>query len=583
MAKDLKVKVRLEGDSRGAERAIKRTDKSLSKFASGIKNKLFALTAAFASVLGALKLVESAGERLGQRRALERSLESQGAAIDEFIGKLKSLSNNQIATSDIILASNRALALGISKDDIPGLLEAATKASVSLGISATQAFNDITTGVGRASPLILDNLGIVVDAVKIYSDFADSVGKTVEELTKQEKTAALTAAVIKTAGKGAEDFADAQSKVTVALAQSTAKLKDWFENTTNAVASSEKLAEVIEGTSSVLGNYGTALGVVLTKLGALVPAQDSWARSLATSRDFLRGLTAGVSEVLIAINEYGESVTNLKAIQEESDRVTKLLNDRRAEEVRLLDDSVRATSEFAKAQEDAAARTARIEAALKGEATALQKLGEALGIVTAAELEAEVRAIEEAMQAARDATLGFSQELIDAEAEGTRQVESLRLRADNMRRGLGDMGKAAADAALGFTDLNSAAETTGENIDELGDSIDDTTDGAGAMSAAMRTVAVAVEDSGTRALTAAQRFNELAEAAGRAAAVADAVARGGRTSSDGRRVHLPGGGSRLTREPGLRQSTVLQGGTGLSDFGSGGRFSLNPDGTLRPT
>jgi len=65
-----------------------------------------------------------------------------------------------------------------------------------MGISTTQAFNDIVTGIGRASPHILDNLGIVIDAEGKYQAYAEAVGKTAEELTKAEKTQALLNGVL---------------------------------------------------------------------------------------------------------------------------------------------------------------------------------------------------------------------------------------------------------------------------------------------------------------------------------------------------------------------------------------------------
>ena len=60
-----------------------------------------------------------------------------------------------------------------------------------MGLSTTQAFNDIVTGIGRMSPLILDNLGIMVDANTTFTDYAASIGKTSNELTGMEKRQAL--------------------------------------------------------------------------------------------------------------------------------------------------------------------------------------------------------------------------------------------------------------------------------------------------------------------------------------------------------------------------------------------------------
>lgn len=41
------------------------------------------------------------------------------------------------------------------------LLQVAVVRGQAMGLSAEQAFNDIVTGIGRMSPMILDNLGIV--------------------------------------------------------------------------------------------------------------------------------------------------------------------------------------------------------------------------------------------------------------------------------------------------------------------------------------------------------------------------------------------------------------------------------------
>jgi hypothetical protein len=65
------------------------------------------------------------------------------------------------------------------------------------GQSMTEAFNDITLGVARQSRMILDNLGIIIDADKAYQDYAKTLGKTAESLTETEKRQAFMNAVVK--------------------------------------------------------------------------------------------------------------------------------------------------------------------------------------------------------------------------------------------------------------------------------------------------------------------------------------------------------------------------------------------------
>lgn len=249
---DLKAKIRLEGDASGANRAIKQTEKGFSKFASNVKKNALAIGAALASLVGAFRLIKSSAEKAGQSTAFQSGLASQGIAADEFIAKLREVSDSQIANADLILATNRAIALGIRADDLPKLLQTAAQASVKLGVSMTQAFNDITTGVGRASPLILDNLGIVVDSVRVYKSYAEEIGKTVEQLTKMERTQALTNEVIRGGLDTTKKFTDAQSELQRSISKGTAALNN-----------------IKEATGTVLGGLVqmTVSGVLVATLG----------------------------------------------------------------------------------------------------------------------------------------------------------------------------------------------------------------------------------------------------------------------------------------------------------------------------
>lgn len=62
-------------------------------------------------------------------------------------------------------------------------------------MSASQAVSDVITGIGRMSPQILDNLGIV-GATKAIDDYAKSLGKTSEQLTDVERKQALVNVVL---------------------------------------------------------------------------------------------------------------------------------------------------------------------------------------------------------------------------------------------------------------------------------------------------------------------------------------------------------------------------------------------------
>lgn len=116
-----------------------------------------------------------------------------GGDMDLIIKKIQEASHFSVSEMDIIASANKAMMLGLGADadQLANLMEIAAFRGRAMGLSTTQAFDDIVRGIGRASPLILDNLGIVIDAEATYQAYADAIGVSKDELTKAQKTQAL--------------------------------------------------------------------------------------------------------------------------------------------------------------------------------------------------------------------------------------------------------------------------------------------------------------------------------------------------------------------------------------------------------
>lgn len=128
------------------------------------------------------------------------SLASQGGgSAAAMLEGIREASRGAISDYDLMLTANRAMLLGVaqSTEQMVQLMDVARARSQALGVSTAEAFGDIVTGIGRMSPLILDNLGIVVDQAQANEVYAASIGKAVAALTEQEKKQALVNAVIK--------------------------------------------------------------------------------------------------------------------------------------------------------------------------------------------------------------------------------------------------------------------------------------------------------------------------------------------------------------------------------------------------
>jgi len=122
--------------------------------------------------------------------------QSMGKDATTEFNKIKVASAGMIDDKALTESANKAMSLGIPIESLSSLMEIARAKSRDMGTTTQQAFNDIATGVGRASPLILDNLGLSLKLGAANEAMAAKLGKTVAELTDQEKKTAILNATI---------------------------------------------------------------------------------------------------------------------------------------------------------------------------------------------------------------------------------------------------------------------------------------------------------------------------------------------------------------------------------------------------
>ena len=155
-----------------------------------------------------------------------------GGNMDEIIMKVREASNNTVSDMDIIASANKAMMLGLGADadELAELMEVAAFRGRAMGVSTTQAFDDIVRGIGRASPMILDNLGIVISADETHRDYAESIGKTKDELTKAEKTQALMNKVLEDGNRMLEEAGGLQDDSLSSIERMDASWKNFTDN-----------------------------------------------------------------------------------------------------------------------------------------------------------------------------------------------------------------------------------------------------------------------------------------------------------------------------------------------------------------
>ena len=206
--------------------------------------------------------------------AFERLTLAQGLSADKMQNEIRAATRGLVTDMDAMGASNKALLLGlpITESEMGDMAAAAVTLGQAMGQKAGKSLDDLITALGRASPLILDNLGLTVKVGDANKAYAKDLGKSVKSLTEAEKkqaffNAAMDAARIKTAELGgvqstAAGYVD-QLKV------SATNLSDSF------LASGQGVLAALEGTAAAAGGMILALAngpAAMTAIKAAGPA-----------------------------------------------------------------------------------------------------------------------------------------------------------------------------------------------------------------------------------------------------------------------------------------------------------------------
>lgn len=268
-----------------------------SKKTSDLRNALLAVGAALtatgaAGYLYFTAISKSFATYESTRQAFTNAL---GADSTKMLADLTAATKGAVTQSDLILAANRALALGIDQSAIPRLAEIAEAASRVMGTDMSDAFDDITTGVGRQSRMILDNLGIIVNETEAYDAYAASLGKTASALSETERRAAFLNAVMEN-GQALIDMAgDSEDSLALSIKKSASAIEAmnlamgqassgpmmaWYNLIANIATRVANLPEPLLSLIAVIGMAGTTVsgitGPLMLQAAAVMFLRQQW-------------------------------------------------------------------------------------------------------------------------------------------------------------------------------------------------------------------------------------------------------------------------------------------------------------------
>lgn len=230
---------------------------------------------------------------------------------DSALTKLRASTKGTVTDFELMRVTNLALA-GASQtfakqfgEALPEVLNLARVQAQATGQDVNYLVSSLVTGIKRASPLLIDNTGIVLKVGEANETLAKKLGKSVEALSAEEKQIAVLNSVL-AAGKGITDqYANAQEYASTKAARAQTSIQ-------NAIAAVQVAVEpiassVLEAVNLVLDNLGkigagimTVLQPIINIIATIVTAITS---ILAPVINFIGDLIGGVFGAIGSIVE----------------------------------------------------------------------------------------------------------------------------------------------------------------------------------------------------------------------------------------------------------------------------------------
>jgi hypothetical protein len=205
--------------------------------------------------------------------------------------KFQRATDGTISSIELMTQANNAMLLGItdSEDQMAEMFDIAQRLASALGKDTAFGVESLVTGLGRQSKLMLDNLGIMVDVEKANQDFAQSLGKTVEQLTDQEKKQAFVNATLDSARELVNNLGEEQLTTNDSIARMSAsfddlsitlgnKLSPIFTSLANGIT---KLIDSVDSGINKIDEFGEEINGVLI---------DDKTTEIEKFRESIRGL-----------------------------------------------------------------------------------------------------------------------------------------------------------------------------------------------------------------------------------------------------------------------------------------------------
>lgn len=346
---DQNVKITLTGDAKNLISAMKTAGIEVKGFgqesektAKGFKKTWgelkglggeLGLTMGLGQIVGGLKdfgvaSIQAAGQAQQLGAATDSLAKKYGESGESMVAAIQSASNGTIGSLDAMQAANKAMMFGLVENgqQMADLTKIAVTLGAAMGQDAAKSFDDLTTALGRQSPMILDNLGITLKLEEAYAIYAAQLGKTAEQLTDAEKKQAFVSAALEKGREKVEELGGVQNNMATQTQAMTAAWSDFqveFGEAITKLGQSTGIMDGVTGAINALADGATAWQGVLDNNATISRINERAAKNLGFE---LKNLNAQFGMGGLTTEQWQKAQQDAAAQLAEEERQTKYVN-----------------------------------------------------------------------------------------------------------------------------------------------------------------------------------------------------------------------------------------------------------------
>lgn len=277
---------------------------------SGVSAGTVAAAAGVAALATAFVALGTRGASFrGLGESFDRLTNSVGVLSQTLLKDLRAAAAGTVSDFSLIQKANLALAGATGEfgkqfgANLPKILENARVQARATGQDVDFLFNSLITGIKRGSPLLIDNTGLVLKIGDANKAYAEQLGKTVEQLTAEEKQIAILNATLAAGEVAITTLGNAQETAAEKMARGQATITNTLDTLALAVQPAfEMILDTVNRVFSMIQQVIVAIAPIITDVTSGIAANVSgfFNDVLDAAQPFIN-LVTGVLPYLIAI------------------------------------------------------------------------------------------------------------------------------------------------------------------------------------------------------------------------------------------------------------------------------------------